>query len=603
MPFGAQKGLKRIFPSAYLAMADQLFSLGVAILLSLVGSVIALRLKLHPIAGLLLLGLVAGPAMLGIVEPGDVITFLAEVGAVLLIFGIGLEVDPHTMLGKGLRAIVVAVMKLALVFILVYEVSLLLGLGVIESLLVGAMLSVTSTAIFAMMSKGIDTEKDLLVTVLIVEDIFCIFVLAMIPGLGEAGEGQLGTLFSMAISLLILIGGYLAAREILKFAVPFFIESGNKESILYTSLALCFILSFGAKVVGLEAAIGAFLAGNVMASLRGQEEVYQTVKPFTSIFSSFFFLSIGMSISLDWIVQNPWPILILALVSIVGKYFGVTLAMYFMGVESTRALCAAAVMLSTGEFSLLIAKDASFYLGTDLISIVGSVVFLTAIVSSITVNNRMAIARAVERAVPVGTKMSMRRVSRYMSKVMESFEPGGTFHKVFIRELKRVGSSFMNLIIYVALALFLLRIAEMGIAAEYALWLEAGAALLAVAGLLHEAPRFFKAAVQITHGISRAFLQAEGPHEQLDRKMMTRSVAMVASLAVAVVLAFVFSFLMLPRVFYYFLFVFYILAAVFFVETMLTAGEIFKRKLREKVRKEGRGGGGLKTALINFILD
>ncbi|MCX6768682.1 MAG: cation:proton antiporter, partial [Candidatus Micrarchaeota archaeon] len=286
-------------------MADQLFSLGVAILLSLVGSVIALRLRLHPIAGLLLLGLVAGPGILGIVQHSEMITFLAEVGAILLIFGIGLEVDPHTMLNKGLRAIVVAVLKLAIVFTIVYETALLMGLGLMESLLLGSMLSITSTAIYAMMSKGVSNEKDLLVTVLIIEDIFSIFVLAMIPGLGHVDAGQLGALFSMAVSFLILVGGYLAAREVLRLAMPFFIESGNKESILYASLALCFILSFGAEAVGLAAAIGAFLAGNVMASLRGQEEVYATLKPFTSIFSSFFFLSVGMSLNPQWIIANP----------------------------------------------------------------------------------------------------------------------------------------------------------------------------------------------------------------------------------------------------------------------------------------------------------
>jgi len=583
-------------------MADQLFSLGVAILLSLVGSVIALRLKLHPIAGLLLLGLVAGPAMLGIVQQSDLITFLAEVGAVLLLFGIGLEVDPHMMLNKGLRAIVVAVLKLAIVFIIVYESALLLGLGLLESLLLGSMLSVTSTAIYAMMSRGVSNERDLLVTVLIIEDIFSIFVLAMIPGLGSVDAGHVGALFSMAVSFLILLGGYLAAREILRLAVPFFIESGNKESILYTSLALCFILSFGAEAVGLEAAIGAFLAGNVMASLRGQDEVNNTVKPFTSIFSSFFFLSVGMSLNLEWIMANPMEIAIFSIVCILGKYFGTATAMYFMGVESKAALGAGVLMLSTGEFSLLIAREAASY-GTDLVSLVGSIVFITAAISSVSINNMALISSSIEKAVPANTKMALRRVSRYMSQVAGAFEPGGTFHNVFVKELGRVGISLMNVVICVAFALFLLRVGELGIAASYSIWIEVLAAILALAGIAHEAPKFFQSAIHITRGISKAFLYAEEPYEDLDRKMMTRSIAMVLLLAASVGLAFAFSLLMLPRVFFYSLFIFYILAGVFFVETIMTAGEIFKRKLREKVHREGRGAGGLKTALINFILD
>lgn len=583
-------------------MADQLFSLGVAILLSLVGSVIALRLRLHPIAGLLLLGLVAGPSVLGLVEQSDLISFLAEVGAILLIFGIGLEVDPHTMLNKGLRALIVGMLKISLVFIIVYETSLLLGFGLFESLLLGSMLSVTSTVVYAMISKGMSNERDLLVMVLIVEDIFCMFVLAMIPGLGSMDAGQVGALSSMAVSFLILVGGYLAAREVLRLAVPFFIESGNKESILYTSLALCFILSFGAEAVGLEAAIGAFLAGNVMASLRGQEEVHDTLKPFTSIFSSFFFLSVGMSLNPQWIIENPFEIAVFALVCIFGNYIGIASTMYFMGVGSKAALRAGVMMLATGEFSLILAKEAASY-GMDLTSLVGSVVFITAVVTSITINNVTLISSSIEKAVPANSKMALRRVSKYMSQVMGAFEPGGTFHNVFVKELGRVGTSVMNVVIYVAFALFLLRVGELGIAAGYSMWIEMLAAILALAGIAYEAPKFFKSAIQITQGISRAFLHAEAPYEDLDRKMMTRSFAVVFLLAASVGLAFVFSLLMLPRVFFYFLFVFYILAGVFFVETIMTAGEIFKRKLKEKVHKEGRGAGGLKTMLINFILD
>ncbi|MDD5096231.1 MAG: cation:proton antiporter [Candidatus ainarchaeum sp.] len=588
--------------SVYVAMADQLFSLGVAILLSLVGSVIALRMRLHPIAGLLLLGLAAGPYGLNLVEGSDLISSMAEVGAVLLIFGIGLEVDPHSMLGKGLRAIMVAVMKITVVFIVVYECALVMGFGLVESLLIGSMLSVTSTAIFAMMSKGRDIERDLLVTVLIIEVIFAIFVLAMIPGLGNMEAGGLETLFSMAVSLLILLGAYLAARALLKFAVPFFMESGNKESILYTSLALCFILSFGAKVVGLEAAIGAFLAGNVMASLRGQSEVYATMKPFTGLFSSFFFLSVGMSINAAAIAADPWPVIVLAVVSVVAKYGGTAVAMYFMGVESSRALGAAALMLSTGEFSLLMAREASLTLGTDLTSIIGSVVLIAAVASSITVINEKWMTRLVEKAVSPKAKMGMRRVSSYMSDVMEAFEPGGTFHTLFVRELGRVGSSLVNVLIAVAFSLFLLKIAEMSIAAEYVLWIQAMAALLTLAALAYEAPKLFRSALGIMHGISKAFLRSNAP-EELDKKMMARTVAMVLCLVVAMALAFFFSFMMLPRILYYFLAVFYVLALVFFIETVFTAGEIFKKKLKEKVHRGGRGGGGLKTTLINFILD
>ncbi|HNT60615.1 MAG TPA: cation:proton antiporter [Candidatus Bilamarchaeaceae archaeon] len=583
-------------------MADQLFSLGVVILLSLIGSVIALRMRVHPIVGLLLLGLAAGPSGLGIIEGSDFISTLAEVGAVLLIFGIGLEVNPHTMIGKGLRAIMVAIVKIAVVFIVIYECSLLLGFGLMESLLLGSMFCVTSTVVFAMVSKDSGVDKNLLMTVLIIEDIFCIFVLAMIPGLGGMEIGQMETIVGMAASLLILLGGYLLARAVLGYAVPFFIQSGDKGSVMYTSLALCFILSFGAEAVGLEAMLGAFLAGNVMAGLRGEEEVYQTMKPFTNLFSSFFFFSVGMSINAAWIIANPWTIIILAGVSILANYFGLASAMYFMGVESSMALRSAAMMLCIGEFSLVMANHASLTLGTDLVSVVSSVVFITAIAASITASKQDALAKAMERALSPKTRTGLRRVSRYMSGVMEAFEPGGSFYTLFVKELGRVGSNMVNVFIALAFSLILLKIGDTGIAVEYVLWIDVMAVLITVAAVAYEAPRLMKSALAISKGISRAFLRSEAP-EELDRKMMSRSMAMVACLVAAVALAFVFSFMMLPKVFYYALGAFYLLAFVFFVDTVLTAGEMFKRKLKEKVHRGGRGGGGIKTALINFILE
>ena len=564
-------------------MAEAIFNLGVAIFVALLGSVIALRLKLHPIAGLLFLGFVAGPGVLEIIEKDELTIFIAEIGAILLLFRIGLEVKVESMLKKGLRAVIIGVLKLAFVFAIVYEIALLMGFGLQESLLLGSMLAITSTAVFAVLSKNMNIDRNLFLTILLLEDIFAILVLSAIPELaGEVTLTGLERFVSFMLSILALIIGYFVVRKIITFALPFFVQSGDRNSLLFTSLALCFILSFAVQSIGLDAAIGAFIAGNIMASVRSEPEIHNTIKPFAAVFSSFFFLSIGMEIQLDSLISNPIPIILFTLVSIVGKMAGIAGGAYLLGTGGIKAIETGFLMISTGEFSLLIAKDALEILGVDLISIVSAVVFLSTVASSLTINRSNALAIGIIKLIPPRAGFWFKQLSSYFSQVISEFESGGGLYRVFIKNTSEILTRILKLMIFFVPAFILLKI---NLEEPFDVILNIISTFLIAAGLLFEVPGIIKHSLQIIRGISQAFLLAHKRYEDLDRKMMTRSAALLICICGGVALTFLFSFLMLPEIFYYFVLFLYLLAVVFLIELLLTMREIVGMKFKRKVRR------------------
>lgn len=557
-----------------------MFNLGLAILISLLGSVIALRLKLHPLAGLLLLGFLAGPGVLGLVEKNELIGFMAEIGAVLLLFGIGLEVKIEGMLQKGIRAIIIGVIKIALVFAIVYEAALLLGFDMQGALVLGSMLSITSTAIFAVLPKNINIDRNLLLTVLLLEDVFAIMVLSAIPELsGDASLTGLERFLIFIFSFLMLIISYFIIREILKFVIPFFIKSGDKNSLLFTSLALCLMLSVSVRGIGLDAAIGAFIAGNIMASIRSESEIMDTIKPFTAIFSSFFFLSIGMDVRLVSLLANPAPILVFSLVSILGKIAGITGSLYLLGTRGVPAIESGLFMASTGEFSLLIARNSTLAFGMDFLSIISSVVFLSIVLSSLITPKSEVLASAILSKVPSEKRYLFRHLSAYFSEVVREIEPGGKLYNLIRKNSMKLLTWVLVLFMFFIPA-FSTLIVKLGEPLDTILRIYS--VLSGIAGFMLCIFPIATSSMEIIRGINKAFVFAYGQHEALDRKMMTRVAGILFCFFAGVALTFLFSFLMLPDIYYYFVGLFYLLAGFFMIELLLTIQRIIRDNIKKK---------------------
>ncbi|HLD76172.1 MAG TPA: cation:proton antiporter [Candidatus Norongarragalinales archaeon] len=376
--------------------------IGVLVFFAAVAGVLSTRLKIPPVLGLLTAGVVIGPHALGIVSEGGVIAGAAEIGSMLLLFSIGAEFSLSKLREYGVRAFSIGLVKLALVFWLSYEFSLLLALDSITSLYVAAILAISSTALTIKLleQKGMVERKEVpfLIAALVVEDLFAVFALAFFSAVGNQSTVNLeGLVSSAALSIGALGVAYFLVLQALRELLKWLTEFESQETFLFLSLAIAVGFSYLAQTVGLTTSIGAFLAGSVVASLPKGKTPENAVSPFALAFTSVFFLAVGMLVDINAVAANWWLIFWITLASLAFKFVGTGVSMYFNGFSASSSAFSAAAMLATGEFSLVIASQAP-NASIDLVGMTSVIVFISSIATSILVSRHEQV-EAVSRAI------------------------------------------------------------------------------------------------------------------------------------------------------------------------------------------------------------
>jgi Kef-type K+ transport system membrane component KefB len=302
------------------------------------------------------------------------------------------------------------------------------GLKPITGLFLGAILSITSTAIVAkiLSEKNFSDrpEVPLLIAALIVEDIISIVLLAILSGLGHGTEEvSLKFIFSVANSLLIFGGFYLIISKLLKIVLDWLSNNRAEETLAFSALSMGVGLSFLAQLAGLPASIGAFLAGNLIASLKQADEFKQAIYPLIFVFSALFFLSVGMTVDLSSIIASWWLILGIAIAAIVIKFVAMHVSFYFVEGDSRSATFAGLAMLSIGEFSLLIAQlSHGIVTEIDLVGITSALVLITTIASSVLIDSSEEVWWKIRRIVPVRIVDAGKRIAQQNQQAFSAIQ-------------------------------------------------------------------------------------------------------------------------------------------------------------------------------------
>ncbi|MFA6035627.1 MAG: cation:proton antiporter, partial [Candidatus Micrarchaeia archaeon] len=424
-------------------MAELFAEFGVIVFFALAGGLLATRFRQPSVLGLLLAGAVIGPNALGLVTQTDLVNTLADLGAALLLFTIGIEFSISKLLKVGVGALAIATAKVAFVFVVTYEAALIMGMTLFEALIIGALLSITSTAIVArvLADKGMKRrpETSMLIAVLVMEDVLAVFLLTFFSAL-RAGNGAVGSdvthdlLLPFITSFVVLALAYLILQRVLKAVFEWIVKYRTSESLILAALAMAVGLSYGAQMIGLAPSIGAFVAGSIAVTLPGGHAIERGVKPFSAVFSALFFLSMGILINPPGLMGALPLVLILGAVSIAAKFFGMGIATYFEGMSGRSAIFAGLAMLSAGEFSLLLAKEASGLVPFDIIGVTALIVFMSTLATSGLIGSSDRIYRRIERVLPPGAHTQLLQVSQYFGNVMRRFEPGGQFFVTFREE-------------------------------------------------------------------------------------------------------------------------------------------------------------------------
>ncbi|MCP4127704.1 MAG: glutathione-regulated potassium-efflux system protein KefC, partial [Gammaproteobacteria bacterium] len=282
------------------------------------------RLGLGAVLGYLAAGAVIGPWGLSFVGSADDIRHFAEFGVVLLLFIIGLELKPKR-LWKMRRSIVgMGGSQLLLTTLVLFLLGLALGYSINISLIVAMGLSLSSTAIALQSLK----ERNLFSTnagnsafsVLLFQDMAVIPILALLPALGLAvgstdQSALLGVLKAVAVIGAIVVGGRYLTRPIFRYIA----NTGMREIFTAFALLLVFGISLLVDAVGMSMALGAFLAGVLLAESEYRHELEVEIEPFKGLLMGLFFISVGMSIDFGLLVREPMTILALVALLVLAK--------------------------------------------------------------------------------------------------------------------------------------------------------------------------------------------------------------------------------------------------------------------------------------------
>ncbi|HLD87577.1 MAG TPA: cation:proton antiporter [Candidatus Nanoarchaeia archaeon] len=395
-------------------------SLITIVVFSVLGGVLATRFKQPSVLGVLIAGALVGPNALGLLSDKNLMNGAIELGAILLLFLVGIEFSLEKLLDMGLRSVIIATIKITIVFFSGYHIALLFGLSHLAGIAIGVMLSMTSTVIFLKIleQKGLlgRPEVPILIAVLIIEDIFGVFALTFFSGL--ASQERITAfiiLFRLAIALAILGLAYLLLRRWLRPAIDWLSRYSTQDTITFIAIGLCAVMSYMAHLLNLSTAVGAFLAGNIVASLKNANEFEHAMHPFILTFTSLFFFSIGTVISFKEVFSNFWLIIVLFVVSVLFKFLAIGISTYLFSVPSGRsAVFSGIAMLSLGEFSLLISREAnSLAPGIDLVSITAAIIFLSSLAMSLCVTHTAGLYRITSYILPRGIKFDLSEASRY----------------------------------------------------------------------------------------------------------------------------------------------------------------------------------------------
>ena len=344
-------------------MASDVLSVSVVFLAAAVVAVpIAQRLGLGSVLGYLLAGIAIGPWGLRLISDVDAILHFSEFGVVLLLFLIGLELNPKKLwqmrkpiLGLGGSQVVVTSLVIAALVLVLAGQSLLPSVSWRDALVVGMGLALSSTAIALRVIEeqnlgGSETGQSGF-AVLLFQDIAVIPMLAILPVLAGGGGGSwIDFAWMIGGILALLVGGHFLLRPLFRWVVM----SGVRELFNVAALLLVIGIALGMQSLGLSMALGTFLAGVLLAESEYRHELEIAIEPFKGLLLGLFFISVGMAVNLGLLLQYPLQILfaVIALISIKG-FILYGLARIF-GTRAKSRSQMAAILSQGGEFAFVL---------------------------------------------------------------------------------------------------------------------------------------------------------------------------------------------------------------------------------------------------------
>ncbi|OAI42601.1 sodium:proton antiporter [Rhizomicrobium sp. SCGC AG-212-E05] len=377
--------------------------------LAFVMGTVAQRLKLPPLVGYLLAGVVIGPFTPGFIADTHLTQQLADVGVILLMFGVGLHFKPRDLLEVKGIVIPGAILQMAAVTGLTVGAGFLLGWPLAQGLVLGLCLSIASTVVVmrALQDRRLmETGRGrVAIGWLVVQDLLVVLVLVLLPPIGDVLKGGdinaavLAKSLGLTLGKLVVFAGLMliVGRRVIPAMLHYIAHTGSRELFRLAVLSVALGVAFGAAVLfGVSIALGAFFAGMILAGSQLSQRAAEESLPLRDAFAVLFFVSVGMLFNPRVVVNQPLALAsTLLLVLAAGGICYVLLRL--RGVKSTSAVTIAIALTQIGEFSFILAN---LGIGMGLMAATARDLILGASILSILLNPLLFALAAKREASP-----------------------------------------------------------------------------------------------------------------------------------------------------------------------------------------------------------
>lgn len=364
------------------------------------------KLKLPSVVGFLLTGVLIGPGGLSLVKNTGTVNALAEIGVVMLLFTIGLEFVPERLkriqrnfwAGGGLQILLTTAACVGLIVPV-------FGVGFREALFYGFLVSLSSTAlVLKIQADRGETDAPqgrISLGILIFQDIAIVPMIALVPVLANAGSVSAGAIaLRFGLSAAVIAAVFVVARFLMPRILHVVVRTRIREVFLIATLFICLGMALLTSALGLSLALGAFLAGVLLAESDYSHQVVSDVLPFKDVFNSLFFISVGMLLNIGEVWKFRSTILALVASILLLKAIIVVLTVAALGYGPRIALMTGLALAQIGEFSFVLAGvgRANGLLADDLFQAFIASSILTILATPFLIQISPALADRSERA-------------------------------------------------------------------------------------------------------------------------------------------------------------------------------------------------------------
>lgn len=319
-------------------------------------------LKQPVVLGYIVAGFLAGPhfAFTPTVQPENISTW-ADIGVIFLLFGMGLEFSFKKMISVGKVGGKAMLFEAVCLSIFGFFIGRLMGWNVFDSILLGGMLCMSSTAIIVKAFNDTGLQKEhfagIVFGILVFEDLFAILLMVLLSGFAVSRSFEGSELVFMIARLgFFLVVWFVAGIYLIPTLLKKIKKHLNSEILLLVSMGLCFLMVVLATRAGFSSALGAFIMGSILAETMELENIEKVISPIKDFFGAIFFVSVGMMVDPAILVDNFGTVLVIAAASISGKMIFTTMGVRFAGQSMRTAVQSGFSLAQMGEFSFIIAS-------------------------------------------------------------------------------------------------------------------------------------------------------------------------------------------------------------------------------------------------------